>query len=81
MDLKNKTIVTWKEWSGNEWSGNGVTSSIYVLFLSLLVRSFSKRGQNLDGISKASFNVSQSAFACSKLTIETLEQGVKHVQS
>ena len=23
----------------------------------------------------------QSAFSCSKLTIETLEQGVKHVQS
>ena len=25
--------------------------------------------------------VSQSAFTCSKLTIETLEQGVKYVQS
>ena len=27
------------------------------------------------------FDVSQPAFTCSKLTIETLEQGVKHVQS
>ena len=25
--------------------------------------------------------ISQSAFTCSKLTIETLEQGVKYVQS
>ena len=31
----------------------------------------------LKKISKAS----QPAFTCSKLTIETLEQGVKHVQS
>ena len=27
------------------------------------------------------FNFTQPAFACSKLTIETLEQGVKYVQS
>ena len=26
-------------------------------------------------------NIYQSAFTCSKLTIETLEQGVKYVQS
>ena len=26
-------------------------------------------------------SISQPAFTCSKLTIETLEQGVKHVQS
>ena len=26
-------------------------------------------------------DLSQPAFACSKLTIETLEQGVKHLQS
>ena len=30
---------------------------------------------------KLSFTISQSAFTCSKLTIETLEQGVKYVQS
>ena len=28
-----------------------------------------------------SFNLSQTAFTCSKLTTETLEQGVKYVQS
>ena len=27
------------------------------------------------------FNATQSAFTCLKLTIETLEQGVKYVQS
>ena len=30
---------------------------------------------------KALYMASQPAFACSKLTIETLEQGVKYVQS
>ena len=30
---------------------------------------------------KLSFTISQSAFTYSKLTIETLEQGVKYVQS
>ena len=33
------------------------------------------------GINMVSFRPTQSAFTCSKLTIETLEQGVKHVQS
>ena len=27
------------------------------------------------------FNISQSAFVCSKLIVETLEQGVEYVQS
>ena len=30
---------------------------------------------------RSDFDHSQSAFTCSKLTIETLEQGVKYVQS
>ena len=30
---------------------------------------------------KNSFTYTQSAFTCTKLTIETLEQGVKYVQS
>ena len=29
----------------------------------------------------SSFSVTQSAFTCSKLTIETLEQGLKYFQS
>ena len=33
------------------------------------------------GITKSKLHRTQSAFTCSKLTIETLEQGVKHVQS
>ena len=35
--------------------------------------------QKLNGLSK--LELSQPAFTCSKLTIETLEQGVKYVQS
>ena len=32
-------------------------------------------------IKPSRFYMTQSAFICSKLTMETLEQGVKHVQS
>ena len=33
------------------------------------------------GISKVLEEITQGAFTCSKLTIETLEQGVKYVHS
>ena len=57
--------------------------SVFDLFLIrriMAILSKKKKGCKQDKSLKLSFTT-QSAIACSKLTMETLEQGVKYVQS
>ena len=52
-----------------------INFSISNIFVSLKQSSFRKK------VSLKKVKISQPAITCSKLTIETLEQGVKYVQS
>ena len=72
-----KCNLAWRQYSGKK-----IFSFDYIWQLEVWVITFSyltimprSRGTNFSKLS------AQPAFTCSKLTIETLEQGVKYVQS
>ena len=71
---------------GKEFSNGFLMTDIAIFdcFLILLAREKSDRKKvkaGKTGAREKLFIITQPAIACSKLTIETLEQGVKYVQS
>ena len=56
--------------TGTSVSGNCFFKWIYFIYLFSFKVAFENKYETI-----------QPAFTCSKLTVETLEQGVKHVQS
>ena len=54
---------------------------LQLLYLNIWVLIFMKQNQSRNQHNELGFWVSQLVFTCSKLTIETLEQSVKYIQS
>ena len=58
----------------------GFRKSVYLLHLVFKVNNYDNTTALFD-VSIAKFDIIQPAITCTKLTMETLEQGVKYVQS
>ena len=90
--IKSIIFTLWGEerfWGGSLVGGTGVMQDrviIGIIKVSKIPRPSITAPINLSDFfgtpnSDYSFSFSQPAITCSKLTIKTLEQGVKHVQS
>ena len=78
--VRDLFFVNWKI-QANSLKFNGIQPSSYVkLFYSFVIVRFIAES-TLTLMNETGEALSQPAITCSKLTIETLEQGVKYVQS